>query len=535
MKNKRIVLLRALLQSTSQINTLKYTKDKKKRGKVIGGLIGASFLYLMMMAYCILACIGMGYAGQIASIPGICVITIALVSFVFTVFKTNGYLFNFKEYDMLMALPLEAKTIAGDKFLYMYVKSMPWFLSIALSMMIGYGIYEKPSALIYIEWIILSAFMPVIPMLAASLIGVLIAKVSSGFKQKSIIQTVLGVGVVIFSFSLRFIIQSAFKDNGLKQTMEGVSAINGRAETMYFPAKWFSEAINNRNVLAALAFVVLSAVLFELAFYFVGKSYRQINSALKSHGSARKYVMSRTKKRSQIGTIAYKEFKRLTGSSVYMTNMIVGEVMVTILGVVALIFSFDSIIAVVTEGAPVTGEMIYPAIPLIVYFLVGMVPTTACSPSLEGKNFWILQSCPIDKKDIYKGKMLFNLYLTVPFAIFGTLCLCISAKAPLLNSILYLVEILVLCCFSTTWGCLCGVKHIKLEWENEIEVVKQGAAVAIYLFPNMFGTMGIVVLVVFLGTKISGNMITILLSTIMAVLALVCYMRTFKISEQKKL
>ena len=66
-----------------------------------------------------------------------------------------------------------------------------------------------------------------------------------------------------------------------------------------------------------------------------------------------------------------------------------------LLGLAALIFDIDSIIAKVLHDAPVSKEMLYPAIPLIIYFMIGMVATTAITPSLEGKNYWIVQSLPI--------------------------------------------------------------------------------------------------------------------------------------------
>ena len=72
---------------------------------------------------------------------------------------------------------------------------------------------------------------------------------------------------------------------------------------------------------------------------------------------------------------------------------------------------------------------------------------------------------------------------------------------------------------------------MRLDWENEVEVSKQGSAVAIYLFPNMLVTMGLVVLVVYLGTFISLNLITIFMILITAVLAGICYFRVIKISS----
>ena len=215
-----------------------------------------------------------------------------------------------------------------------------------------------------------------------------------------------------------------------------------------------------------------------------------------------------------------------------MTNAAVGELLATLLGIVTLMIGFDRIISVVTQGAPIDAKMLQPAIPFIIYFFIGMVATTACSPSLEGKNYWIVQSLPIEKKTLYQGKMLFNMMLTVPFMAFSTLCLCISAKAPVLNTVLYLVLGFALCAFSTAWGCVCGIRHMRLDWENEIEVIKQGAAVAIYMLPNMFVVMGLTVLVVFLGTRMDHKVLTVLLTLIAAALAGLSYRRVMVLAKR---
>ena len=122
--------------------------------------------------------------------------------------------------------------------------------------------------------------------------------------------------------------------------------------------------------------------------------------------------------------------------------------------------------------------------------------------------------------------------LTVPFMVFATLCLCISARVPLLNTLLYLILGFALCAFSTAWGCVCGIRHLRLDWENEIEVIKQGAAVAIYMLPNMFAVMGLMVLVVFLGTQIDHRLLTLILILFTSVLVGLSYMRVMTLSKR---
>ena len=501
--NKNILLLRTLLLSTSQRNIYKYCKDKKKRGKIAGTFIATCFLYALLMGYCILMCIGYGMTGMIDAVPVMCALTISLLAFFFTIFKTNGYLFNFKEYDMLMSLPLEARMVAGCKFLYMYVKSLPWYISISLAMLI------------------------------AAFLGFLIARISAGFRKTNIIQTVLMMAFVIFCFSLRFIIESIFKNDRVEATLERTSEITSNAAGIYLPAKWFSDAVTGNSVIAMLLLIGVSVLLFTAVFHVVGNSYRSINSALKSHAASKKYKLSGQKKRSVVNSIAFKEYKRLVGSSAYTVNGAMGEILAILLGLITLVLGFDRIVQVVTNGAPFDHAMLQPAIPFLVYFFIGMVATTAMSPSLEGRNYWIVQSLPIEKKTLYQGKMLFNLYLTVPAMTFATLCMCISAKVPIVDTVLYLILGLALCAFSTAWGCVCGVKYMRLDWENEIEAIKQGAAVALYMLPNMFVVMGLVVLVVILGLRMDHRLLALAFILLATLLAAFSYLRVMSLAKRK--
>ena len=486
----------------------------------------------MIMGYCVSMCVGYGSYGMIDSVPVMCALVVSALSFVFTLFRTNGYLFNFKEYDMLMSLPLKASTVAACKFLYMYIKFLPWYLSISLAMMAGYGFYARPGMAVYPLWVVFSFVLPIIPMLVSSFVGFLIARVSAGFRKTRIIQTVLTMAFVVFAFSIRFIIEDIFRDDKVQETLESISAATENAMRFYPPARWFVSAVTKLSAVDILLLLGVSAVLFCSLFYVVGRSYRNINSALKSHAAAKKYRMSAQKTRSAVNAIAFKEFKRLTGSTNYMVNGAMGEILAALLGIITLIIGFDKIVEKVIQSAPIDPATICPAIPFMVYFFIGMMATTVCSPSLEGKSFWIIKSLPIEMKTVFRGKMLFNMYLSVPFMAFSTVCICVSAKVSPLNTVLYLLLGAALCAFSTAWGCVCGVKHLRLDWENEIEVIKQGSGVATYMLPNMFAVMGLIVLAVFLGTKIDHSLLAVIFILITSLLAFLSYKRVMKMSEE---
>ncbi|MBO7096498.1 MAG: hypothetical protein J6V94_06015, partial [Lachnospiraceae bacterium] len=263
---KNNILLKNLLMSTSSLNIFRYTTDKKKKGKIVGAFFGLLALYALLMFYFIAACVGYGKIGIIDSVPVLCSVSISMLAFFFTIFKTNGYLFNFREYDMLMSLPFEAKTVAACKFLYMYVKSLPWYQSISLSMMIGYGIYAKPSPVIYVLWIVLSLFLPIIPMLVASFLGFIIARISAGFRKTNIIQTILTVALVLFAFSIRFIMEDLFRNNKVEEVLTDMSGVTDNMAGYYLPAKWFANAITGSGISDALLLVGVSVIFFTAVF-----------------------------------------------------------------------------------------------------------------------------------------------------------------------------------------------------------------------------------------------------------------------------
>ncbi|MBP5223670.1 MAG: hypothetical protein J6Z35_11025 [Lachnospiraceae bacterium] len=530
--NKNFVLLKTLLLSTSQWNVYKNCRDGKKRGRIIGNSIGLLVLYLMLMAYCIANCIGYGMMGLVESIPVLCALVISALAFFFTMFKTNGYLFAFKEYDMLMSLPFRPKDIAAGKFLYMYVQSLPWYMSVSLAMMIVYGVYSGAAAAVYPLWVILSLILPVIPMLAAAFAGFLIAKAGSGFQNKTMAQTVLVLIFVLICFASRFFLEDAIRGGRMNEVLETISDSTERVSGIYLPAGWFAGAVSRFEISGMLLLAGSSIALFELIFLFVGNSYRKINSALKSHAASGNFVMAEQKGRSLLHTIAFKEFRRMTGSVTYMPNALIGECLCLISGIAVLFVDFDRMLAKILQDAPVTKEMLYPAIPLIIYFFIGIVATTAFTLSLEGKNYWIVQSLPISRKVLCQGKMLFNLYLTLPVTLFATVTFCISSGAPFLNTVLYLILGICLCAFSTAWGMVCGIKHMRLDWENEVEIIKQGAAVAVYLMPNMLGSMILIVGVVALGTVISQNLITLCLILLVLGLAVLSYRKVLSLCRE---
>ena len=109
----------------------------------------------------------------------------------------------------------------------------------------------------------------------------------------------------------------------------------------------------------------------------------------------------------------------------------------------------------------------------------------------------------------------------------GIVCnfiVAMSAKASIPETALCVLCGVFQCLYATAWGMLCNLLLPKMDWKNDIEVIKQGASAAVYMLPNMFLTMGLAVGTVVLGLN-AGTVVSLAFVTALyAVLALLSYL-----------
>lgn len=307
------------------------------------------------------------------------------------------------------------------------------------------------------------------------------------------LQIVLTIIIVIPCFFLRFFLEDIFRNDKLEDVLTSCKQFFSSVSFYLLPANWFKHSLTPtlNGVLNLLLLLAVSFLVFELFFTLASRKYRQIQSRLHSSSVRKAYRMRSQKSRGICHSIVFKEFRVLLGSPTYFVNAMLGYIMILLLGIAALFVNAETIISVVFQGAPIQADHLVATIPATVYFFVGMVPTTCITPSLEGKQAWIIHSLPITKLEDYHAKLLFQLYVSVPCAVLGILCLAFSFRMSFgLVLFCILVEI-AMCLFSALFGLFFGIKFINLDWKNEIEVVKQGKAVGLYILPNMLLTFAI--------------------------------------------
>ena len=148
---KQIQKLTALqLCNLFGINEARYTKDKKKKDNFILLTLAWILVGAMILAYIALLSFGMIEVGMSEILPMYLYMITSLIILIFSFFKAGGVIFQMKNFEILLSLPVSKTAVVISRFLSMYTTNMFMSLLIMLPGTIIYGIYNHPGPLFYI-------------------------------------------------------------------------------------------------------------------------------------------------------------------------------------------------------------------------------------------------------------------------------------------------------------------------------------------------------------------------------------------------
>ena len=116
-------------------NEARYGKDQKKRSRLLA--LGVAYLILggMLVFYVGILTYGFILLEMEKIIPLYLCVIIALMTFMFTVFRAGSDLFSSKRYEMLAVLPVSSTAIVISRFLTVYITDLIVSLGATLSVM----------------------------------------------------------------------------------------------------------------------------------------------------------------------------------------------------------------------------------------------------------------------------------------------------------------------------------------------------------------------------------------------------------------
>ena len=400
-------------------------------------------------------------------------------------YKSQGMLFDCKDNDLLLSMPIEKRTVFFVRMFKFYLFQLMYDSLFILPAFIIYAYFESPEINFYIISLIMLILLPILPLIVASVIGYIIKLISINFKNSKNVQTIISMLMLIFIFYFSFNVE-----NLVNNIVSNANVINNIITKIYYPINLYISLINKFNITLLIKLILVNVVPFVIFIYLGSLYYFKIIFKSKKIGFNKNNKKLSFKRKNVILSLTKKELKTYFSIPVYIVNTLFGMVLMVILTIL-LCTNTNKFISVLQSSSDIviTPNIINKYAPIffiqMILFTGFMTQITCSSISLEGKTFNILKSYPVSEKKIFISKILFNIILTVPIIFICDLIFLINFKVKLTYAFYIILFSILAPLFSALYGLVINLKYPKLKWNNETEVVKQSASTMICTFTGM--------------------------------------------------
>lgn len=522
---KLISLIKASM--TEGMNVIKVSGKKKNKSNIILPLILS--LYIMFAIGS-----GTGVIFDILSKDGraqlllpILAFSVSLLTIIEGVYKAGPLIFNCKDDDLLLSLPLTRGTIIFIRILKFYVFELLYNSLFLLPIMISYIPFGNVSISYYVTSIIMLLLLPVIPIVLSCLIGMVMSSISSRFKHKNLVQTVITMAVLLVVFYFSFNIKGTES-----YLVNNIDSLNENISKFYYPAGIYGKLVSNFNIIDLIIFILINLGIFGISIFILSKTYFKINTRLKSVSSSKKSSNKEISYNKNSVTISLikKELKTFVSIPVFIINSGFGLVLFLAL-VVLLVFKLDSLSVLLEKSnfeISLSKDIIMNNLSIVILILLiftsFMTSITNSVISLEGRNINILKSLPVKVKTILMSKVYACLLITTPVLLVGDIVLFIKCKTNIIEALLLVILSILMPLVSHLLGIIINLKHPKLDAENTAEVVKQSTSSFIAVMLGMFILMITIGISIAMATMLPAVIVLLILTIVFGLIDLILYL-----------
>ncbi|MBP3255188.1 MAG: hypothetical protein J6M60_01675 [Clostridia bacterium] len=462
----------------------------------------------------------------------------SLLTLVEGIYKSGNLLFNCKDDDLLLSLPIKKSTVLFVRMFKFYVFELLYNSLFLVPAIVVYATKVSVGISFYIVSIIAIVLLPIIPIVISCIIGFITTGISSKFKFKNIVQIVITMGIILVVFF------ASYNINGLIDSLaQNADSINEVITKIYYPAGAYIKLVTEFNIQDLLIFIGIHILISVVTIFILSKVYFRINSrtkAVSSRKNSNKEYKIRTNK--PLNSLIKKELGRFISSPVFVTNAAFSLVLF-IIACVLICVKLDSVPEILaSRGMEVTVEQIQNYIPIVLFGLISFASFTSSITSsmisLEGRSFNILKSLPVKPSKIILSKIYASVAIMVPFILIGDIIFFVRFNFNIFEIIGIIIVSFILPLISETIGILVNLKYPKMDAENDSEVVKQSMSSMIAVFIGMGLTGVAIILIVMCAMFGLANYLTILIGTVVFIiiyLLLLLYLNKSSVKDFNKI
>ena len=504
MKNNVLLLLK-----TNILNMYKFRSINKKKAILTSVLIIYVIVTLMTSAGALLNnMFNLLNKLNITSyyVPLIFII-MSLFSFFFTIFASKSWLFDNKDNDMLLSLPIKKGDVLISRFLQLFIYS---FLIGLIILIPGIYIYVSNVGItlyFVINLIFFVLLFSIIPTILSSLFGYLIAFITSNLKHKNVAE--------LISYVLFIGIYMLFANGANKLLIKltsNLKLLNTLLKTCFLPIYLMIKSLETGNVLYLISYILINVLILYLFRLLFKNKYFKIISKLNSHVVSSNFKMGKLRSQNINKALRIKELKRYFSSAIYVFNTIFGMFIILIAAIATTFYSYDKLISMINIDFEVTPFIL---VLMLVLLSISFTNTTNSSISIERENFWILKMIPVETKNIFNAKKFVNEIIIIPITIISLIIFKINGYINITELLLLSLIVIVYASFISNFGLIANLLFPKFDAINDTVVVKQSVA-------SFMGIMGgLVIFIILVGIVVSLNLSNTMMLCITLIMVLI--------------
>ena len=400
-----------------------------------------------------------------------------VMMFVGSIFMTQAQLFEAKDNELLLSMPIRPSDILFSRMMVLYVYNFVFGLLVLIPVGYAYLEYAGMKEMGVIAYVLLAFLMPLFSITLASLFGWLIAAVSGRTRHKSLLTMAFSVAFLllyfwgytkIFGYIQSLIVNGAVFAKKIKGTV--------------LPLYYLGNCVAEGNLWQLLIVALCLVAPFVLLYILLSKNFIRITTTKRGFAKV-VYREKSMKSTSRKNALLIKELRRLIGTPVYLMNSGLGVILMLI-SAVAIVIKKDLISSYISM-IPMLQENSMLLLAAVVCMMSSMNMITAPSVSLEGKNFWILRSMPVPTREILMAKLKLQLVACLPAVIVTVIAYAYAFGLDIAGTAwLLFVSVLANVLFALL-GLVINLKFPKLDAISDTAAVKQSASVVVTMLVTM--------------------------------------------------
>ena len=393
--------------------------------------------------------------------------------FIGSVFTAQQQLFNARDNELLLAMPIPPRLILGSRMVMLLAIDYALELIVMLPAAVIWGVEVGYSGAGIASAVLGILLLPLLVLTFTCIIAWILAAVSSRMRNKTIVTMVLYLAFL----AAYFYVYMNF--NNILTSLIANSAALAQGFSAVYPVYAFGQSVVDGSLAHLAGFAACCIVPFAIVYAILSRGFLAVTTR---RPTAKKAVYrERTLSVSSASSaMLKKELRHFAANGMYILNASLGSIL-TIAAAVALIIYRDTLM-VFTELLP--GGLTASFLIIALCFLCATDVISAPSISLEGKTLWLLKSLPVRPKAILMSKVNLHLVIALPPTLIASVVCVIALPMGAAEAAAVVLVPALMCLFGALLGVVTNLRFPKFDYINETAVIKNSMSVMITMFAS---------------------------------------------------